>query len=87
MHRLSYFPSEPSQLVSIGPELALELEGLMAVRGFPGEPTGGTWDAAARRRWELFLGSENYDNRINGGQMLDLEVLADLRRRYGPQEG
>ena len=87
LHRLSYFPSEPSQLVSIGPELALELEALMAVRGFPGEPTNGTWDAAARKRWELFLGSENYDNRINGGRMLDLEVLADLRRRYRPQEG
>jgi uncharacterized Ntn-hydrolase superfamily protein len=86
LHRLSYFPSEPSQLVPIGPELALELEGLMAVRDFPGEPTDGTWDTAARRRWELFLGSENYDNRINGGRLLDLEVLADLRRRYGPQE-
>jgi hypothetical protein len=87
LHRLAYFPSEPSQLVPIGPELALELEGLMAIRGFPGEPTDGTWDAAARKRWELFLGSENYDNRINAGRMLDLEVLADLRRRYGPQEG
>jgi uncharacterized Ntn-hydrolase superfamily protein len=87
LHRLSYFPSEPSQLVPIGPELALELEGLMAVCGFPGRPTDGTWDAAARRRWELFLGSENYDNRINDGEMLDLEVLADLRRRYGLHAG
>jgi hypothetical protein len=25
---------------------------------------------------------ENYDNRINNGEMLDLEVLADLRRKY-----
>jgi uncharacterized Ntn-hydrolase superfamily protein len=83
MHRLSYFPSEPSKLVPIGPELALELTGIMAARGFyEGEPDD-TWDADARRRWELFLGSENYDNRINDGGMLDLEVLADLRRKYG----
>jgi uncharacterized Ntn-hydrolase superfamily protein len=82
LHRLSYFPSEPSELVPIGPELARELKGLMTALGcYEGVPDG-TWDAAARRRWELFLGSENYDNRINGGGMLDLEVLADLRRRY-----
>ena len=83
LHRLSYFPSEPSQLVPIGPELALELTGIMAAHGFyQGEPDA-NWGSAARRRWELFLGSENYDNRINDGEMLDLEVLADLRRKYG----
>jgi uncharacterized Ntn-hydrolase superfamily protein len=83
LHRLAYFPSEPSELVPIGPELAVELKALMAAHGaYDGTPDG-TWDAAARRRWELFLGSENYDNRINDGTLLDLEVLADLRRRYG----
>src|SRR3954463_9564488 len=83
LHRLSYFPSEPSQLVPIAPEQALELKALMAARGFYDGALDGNWDPAARRRWELFLGSENYDNRINDGEMLDLEVLADLRRRYG----
>jgi hypothetical protein len=38
---------------------------------------------AARRRWGLFLGSGNYDNRINDGEAVDLEILADLRRTYG----
>jgi uncharacterized Ntn-hydrolase superfamily protein len=83
LHRLSYFPSEPSKLVPIGPELAFELKGLMAAQGFYQAAPDDSWDAAARRRWELFLGSENYDNRINDGEMLDLEVLADLRRKYG----
>jgi uncharacterized Ntn-hydrolase superfamily protein len=83
LHRLSYFPSEPSQLVPIAPEQVLELKALMAARGFYEGPLDDSWDPAARRRWELFLGSENYDNRINDGEMLDLEVLADLRRRYG----
>jgi uncharacterized Ntn-hydrolase superfamily protein len=83
MHRLAYFPSDPSELVPIGPELAVELKGLMAAHGtYSGSPDG-TWDADARTRWELFLGSENYDNRINDGELVDLEVLADLRRRYG----
>jgi uncharacterized Ntn-hydrolase superfamily protein len=83
LHRLSYFPSEPSELVPIGPELAAELKQLMAAQGFYTGDADGSWDAAVRRRWELFLGSENYDNRINDGALLDLEVLADLRRRYG----
>ena len=83
LHRLAYFPSDPSALVPIGPELAVELKGLMAAQGSWSGPSDGTWDDAARRRWELFLGSENYDNRINDGELLDLEVLADLRHRYG----
>jgi len=83
LHRLSYFPSEPSQLVPIGPELAVELKGIMAARGFYQGEVDDHWNAAVRQRWELFLGSENYDNRINGGEMLDLEVLSDLRRKYG----
>jgi uncharacterized Ntn-hydrolase superfamily protein len=83
LHRLSYFPSDPAQLVPIGPELARELKQLMTARDFYRGETDGSWDADARRRWELFLGSENYDNRINDGELLDLEVLTDLRRRYG----
>ena len=83
LHRLSYFPSEPSQLVPIGPELAVELKGIMAARGFYQGEVDDHWNAAVRQRWELFLGSENYDNRINGGELLDLEVLSDLRRKYG----
>ncbi len=35
----------------------------------------------------FFLGSENYDNRIDNGGMFDLEVLADLRLRYGNKVG
>jgi uncharacterized Ntn-hydrolase superfamily protein len=84
LHRLSYFPSEPSNLVPIGPEIALELKNLMTERGFYTGGMDGTWDSTAQRRWELFLGSENYDNRIDNGGLLDLEVLADLRLRYGP---
>jgi uncharacterized Ntn-hydrolase superfamily protein len=83
LHRLSYFPSNPSDLVPIGPELALELKRLMAARGFYKGKIDDTWDSAIEKRFELFLGSENYDNRIDNGGLLDLEVLQDLRIRYG----
>lgn len=85
LHRLSYFPSEPSKLVPIGPDIAVELKTVMAAQGFYKGELDGSWDSAAQRRWELFLGSENYDNRIDNGGLLDLEVLADLRLRYGPR--
>lgn len=83
LHRLSYFPSEPSNLVPIGPELAVELKTLMAARGFYREDPDRNWGPEAQSRLDLFLGSENYDNRIDNGGLFDLEVLADLRRRYG----
>jgi len=83
LHRLAYFPSEPSNLVPIGPELARELKRLMAARGFYEGAVDDSWDPVVQRRLDLFLGSENYDNRIDNGGMFDLEVLADLRLRYG----
>jgi uncharacterized Ntn-hydrolase superfamily protein len=83
LHRLAYFPSEPSDLVPIGPELALELKRLMVARGCYDGVVDGSWGPAVQRRLDLFLGSENYDNRIDNGGMFDLEVLADLHLRYG----
>jgi len=83
LHRLSYFPSDPSNLVPIVPELALELKRLMVAQGFYKGTLDDSWDAVTQRRLDLFLGSENYDNRIDNGGLFDLEVLADLRLRYG----
>jgi uncharacterized Ntn-hydrolase superfamily protein len=85
LHRLSYFPSDPANLVPIGPELALELKRLMATRGLYDGKLDDSWNATVQRRLDLFLGSENYDNRIDNGGMFDLEVLADLRLRYGDE--
>ena len=83
LHRLAYFPSDPTNLVPIVPELALELKRLMAAQGFYRGKLDDSWDPAIQRRLDLFLGSENYDNRIDNGGLFDLEVLADLRLRYG----
>jgi len=83
LHRLSYFPSDPTKLVPIGPDLAAELKAFMARQGFFAGVLDESWDREMQERLELFLGSENYDNRIDNGGQFDLEVLADLRRRYG----
>ena len=55
----------------------------MTRQGFYSGQLDGRWDAEIERRLELFLGSENYDNRIDNGGLFDVEVLADLRHRYG----
>jgi uncharacterized Ntn-hydrolase superfamily protein len=83
LHRLSYLPSDPADLIPIGPGLALELKRLMAARNFYDGSLDDSWEPATQRRFELFLGSENYDNRIDTTGRIDLEVLADLRLRYG----
>jgi hypothetical protein len=71
--------------VPITPELVVELKRLMTAQGFYTGDVDDRWDSAAQRRLDLFLGRENYDNRIDNGGLLDLEVLADLRLRYaGP---
>jgi hypothetical protein len=57
----------------------------MAARGFYQGALDGSWDPGVQRRLDLFLGSENYDNRIDNGGLFDLEVLADLRLRYGDE--
>ena len=44
-------------------------------------PTRIGGDTGLQRGLELFVGSEYNDNRIQNGGLLDLEVLADLRRR------
>jgi len=87
LHRLSYFPSRPSDLVPIDPDIAAELKALMAARGFYHGKLDDSWDTVAQARWERFLGSENYDNRIDNDGMVDLEVLTDLRNRYGRSTG
>ena len=84
LHRLVLLPERP---VESGADRARAGARAEEVDGGRGASTRGElddrWDAAIQRRLELFLGSENYDNRIDNGGLFDLEVLADLRRRYG----
>jgi len=85
LHRLSYFPSDPDKLVPIDKETARELKDLLARQGYlkvKGKPTG-TWDQKAIAAMQRFMGVENYDNRIRDDALIDLEVLADIRARYG----
>ncbi|MGF1548977.1 MAG: DUF1028 domain-containing protein [Sphingomonadaceae bacterium] len=81
LHRLSYFPSDPENLVLIDVDLAGRLRALLRRLGYdPGG--GGEWgekDIAAMAR---FMGVENFDNRIRSDALIDTEVLEEVARRY-----
>ncbi|MCB1888409.1 MAG: DUF1028 domain-containing protein [Rhodocyclaceae bacterium] len=83
LHRLSYFPSDDCNLVPIDAAIAAELKPILASAGFDGLPAGDTWDDTCVAAMARFMGVENYDNRIRGDALVDLEVLADIRRRHG----
>ncbi len=84
LHRLSYFPSEPDQLTPIDAALARELKAIMGRAGFRDLPASPGWGDAEIALLRRFMGVENYDNRLRDDAFIDLEVLADLRRRYRP---
>lgn len=80
LHRLSYFPSAPDQLVPIEGELRLELGSLLTELGYlQGVPH--TWNEPAIAALKRFMGVENYDNRLRDDALVDLEVVADVRNR------
>lgn len=82
LHRLSYFPSDPDEVIEIGPDLARELKAILIRRGFLDGDPGGPWDAAAIAAMERLMGTDNYDNRIRDDARIDTEVLADIRARH-----
>ena len=82
IHRLTYFRSEPEQLVKIDAAIASELQQVLRARGFyPGAITG-VCDEALLKALRDFMGWENYDERIRDDDLIDLEVLADIRAKH-----
>lgn len=82
IYRLTYFRSDPDRLVKIDPAIAEELQQILRARGFyQGERDGGV---TLRMLGALrdFMGWENYDERIRDDDLIDLEVLADMRAKH-----
>lgn len=80
LHKLSYFPSTPEQLVPIEGELLTELGSILTELGYL-KSIPNTWNKAAVAALKRFMGVENYDNRLRDDALVDLEVLEDVRRR------
>lgn len=82
IHRLTYFRSDPEQLVRITDALASELQQILQVRGFYQGAITGICDGATLKALRDFMGWENYDERIRQDDWIDLEVLADIRDKH-----
>lgn len=82
LHRLSYFPTEPQNLIEIDLGLAKELRSILIAGGFLQRHTEGPWDAGDIAAMKHFMGVENYDNRIRDDALIDIEVLADIRKKH-----
>ena len=82
IHRLTYFRSDPDRLARIDAAIADELQQMMRARGFYRGAATGLCDAATLKALRDFMGWENYDERIRGDDLIDLEVLADMRRKH-----
>ncbi|HRE54660.1 MAG TPA: DUF1028 domain-containing protein [Candidatus Competibacter sp.] len=82
IHRLTYFRSDPRQLVPIDDAIANELQQILHARGFYKGAVTGMCDDATLKALRDFMGWENYDERIRDDALVDLEVLADIRQKH-----
>lgn len=82
IHRLTYFRSEPEQLVKIDTAIASELQQVLRARGFYKDAITGVCDEVLLKALRDFMGWENYDERIRDDDLIDLEVLADIRAKH-----
>jgi len=82
IHRLTYFRSNPDQLVTIETAIANELQQILHARGFYKGAATGLCDENLRKALRDFMGWENYDERIRNDDLIDLEVLEDMRRKH-----
>lgn len=82
LHRLTYFKSRPEDLLPIDPVLCRELQEILKRRGFYAGEISGDFDAATLQALRDFMGFENYDARIRDDDLIDREVLEDIRAKH-----
>lgn len=82
LYGLTYFRSKPENLLPIDGILATELQTLLHERGFYKNPLNGVFDAATKQALRAFMGWENYDERMREDDLMDREVLADIRDKH-----
>lgn len=80
--KLTFFRSDPANLVPIDLALANELQQILHARGFYKGAVTGEFDHATQKALRDFMGWENYDERIRDDDLIDLEVLADIRHKH-----
>ncbi len=82
IHRLTYFKSETKNLLPIDSIIAKELQTIMQNNGFYQGDIHGMFDTTTQKSLHDFMGWENYDERMRDDDLIDIEVLDDIRKNY-----
>jgi uncharacterized Ntn-hydrolase superfamily protein len=82
IHRLTYCRSDAANLVPIDTAISNELQQILHARGFYKGAISGVFDVATKKALRDFMGWENYDERMRDDELVDLEVLEDIRRKH-----
>lgn len=87
LHKLFFFRSDPSNLLSIDKAICTELQTILSTEAYKGflfydGPVNGVFDDKTRKALQDFMGWENYDVRIREDDKIDSEVLQDIRKNY-----
>ncbi len=87
LHKLYFFRSEPQNLIKIDAATCKELQTIMSEKAYKGfvfynGPMIGVFDQATNKALQDFMGWENYDVRIRQDDLIDREVLEDIRKNY-----
>jgi uncharacterized Ntn-hydrolase superfamily protein len=82
LYRLTFFRSDPDKLVPIDTSIAKELQQILHAREFYKGAVTGSFDGVTKKALREFMGWENYDERIRDDDLIDLEVLEDIRHKH-----
>ena len=84
LHQL-YFGSTPAdEKIAIDEGLAGELQAMMTRLGYYQGAANGNWDAATQTAFRAFIGTENFEERVDiPGRVIDPPALAYIRENFG----
>ena len=87
LHKLYFFRSDPKNLIKIDESVCRELQTILGDKAYKDHqfysgPVSGVFDAATHKALNDFMGWENYDVRIRQDDLIDTEVLGDIRKNY-----
>ena len=80
--KLTFFGSDPIKLTPIDAAIANELQQILKAREFYRGAVTGVLDTVTKKALRDFMGWENYDERIREDDLIDLEVLDDIRCKH-----
>ncbi|MDR7522615.1 MAG: DUF1028 domain-containing protein [Armatimonadota bacterium] len=83
LHRLYFGPTNAANLTRLAGNVARMVQQMLAKAGFYQGPIDGVYGPQTRDAFRRWCGVENFEERWREDDLVDREVLAYMRRRYG----